>query len=134
MRIRAYIRLQDCTTNDRRAFVSRTQERHGVAAGKIAYYAVEGSSWSGIRHTLNVFEVVGYSNLDKNNVQAWTQDIGPAVPKLTRLYADQIPIAAFFDQAKDKQYAPFLTSFEPDAIEADFSRSRNVFAETGEVI
>ena len=133
MRIRAYIRLQDCTTNDRRAFVSRTQERHGVAAGKIAYYAVEGSSWSAIRRTLAVFEVVGYSNLDKNNVQAWTLDIGPAVPKLTRLYAEEIPIAAFFDQAKHKQYSPVLTSFEPGAIETEFSQSRNAFAESGAI-
>ena len=126
MRIHAYIRLQECTTKDRKAFVPRRQSSHGIARGSIRYYAVEGETWISIRRTLKTFDVMGATQCNSRTVCAWTKDIGPGSGKLFILTDREIPGAAKHENVKvrpgDGLYgvdgaAPELTSFGVGAIE-----------------
>jgi hypothetical protein len=117
MKIRAYIRLQDCRTNNRRAFVPRSQAEHGIAKGRIHYYAVEGGSWNKIRKTLKVFDVVGHTNCRADTVCGWTQDIGTAREGLWKLVPKEVPAAVLWDLVKSRASAPELSSFGVGAIE-----------------
>lgn len=117
MIIRAYIRLQKCTTNSRSAFVGRRWPNHGIAAGPISYYVVEGSSWSHIRRVLKTFDVLGASDINKTVVQAWIQDVGTALGGLRRLSSCEIPKLALFVPEDPRTIAPELTGLGPDAVE-----------------
>ena len=117
MKIGAYIRLQDCRTNNRRAFVPRSQAEHGIAEGRIHYYAVEGGSWNKIRKTLKVFDVVGHTNCRADTVCGWTRDIGTAREGLWKLVPKEVPAAVLWELVKSRASAPELSSFGVGAIE-----------------
>jgi hypothetical protein len=117
MKIRAYVRLQDCRTNNRRAFVPRSQSEHGIAKGKIHYYAVEGGSWNKIRKTLKAFDVVGHTNCRADTVCGYVQDIGTAQERLWKLAPREVPSAAEWEHVKDRRTTPELSSFGIGAIE-----------------
>lgn len=116
MKIKAYIRLQRCTTNDRHAFVARGCEYHGIAKGHVDYWAVEAASWAGIRRVLKTCAVLGHTNCSQRTVCAYVLDIGQAQPKLAKLAEKDVPPAARWNVAwKDESEAPELTSFSADA-------------------
>ena len=119
MKIRAYIRLQDCRTNDRRAFVPRREAAHGIARGTIHYYAIEGDGWTRIRKVLKTFDVVGRNNCNVDTVCGYVQDIGTALEGLWKLQPNEVPAAAEWERVKDRgrREAPELSSFGVGAIE-----------------
>ena len=117
MIIKAYIRLQHCTSNTRRAFVSRRQREHGIAKGQVRYYAVEGSSWAQIRKTLKTFEIMGHSNCRPETVCGYSKDIGTGIARLHPLLSKEVPAVALWENVKDRVTTPELTSFGVSAVE-----------------
>lgn len=116
--IRAYIRLQRFRTNERMAFVGRKWECHGVAAGPILHYWVQGNSWAHIRRVLKTFEVTGHTNVNPMSVQAWTADTGKAEGKLHRIShtpGDMVPDRAQFTIARGKTLSVELKGFDQHA-------------------
>ena len=67
----AVIRLQDCSTNSRRAFVGKAETAHGVAAGQIRKYVATGRNWAKIRQLLKDEGVIGYSRVHPTLVDAF---------------------------------------------------------------
>lgn len=94
MIITAYIRLQDCTTNERRAFIPRGQPAHGVAKGEISYYGVKGGSWSHIRDVLKRFDVLNFSGCRNGTAERSVSDIGHGVGKLWKLSSQELAALA----------------------------------------
>jgi hypothetical protein len=113
MRLRVYVKLQGCNTNDRLAFVGRHRDAHGIAKGLVSIYAVEAESWPGIRRVLKNFDVMGHSACDKSSAQAFVKDIGAAAGRMWRLNPYEVPLPAV--GGLDLPEAPELSSFGPNA-------------------
>ena len=69
--IRATIRLQDCSTNRRRAVIVRGQPAHGSARGLIRTYTVSGPTWTAIRRMLRQLDVIGHTHVRADSVEHW---------------------------------------------------------------
>jgi hypothetical protein len=78
--ITAYVRLQACVTNDRRAFISRNVDTHGTAKGPIDYYEVSGATWNAIRGVLRAEHVIGVTGIRYNTVQGHWEGPGEILP------------------------------------------------------
>jgi hypothetical protein len=90
MIIKAYIKLQDCTSSDRQAFIGRGRSTHGIAQGAINFYLVEGHSWAHIRRVLEAFDVMSAKVCTPETVCAFSADIGEAQGKLHKLTMEEI--------------------------------------------
>lgn len=89
MPIQAMIRLQDCKTNRRRAFVPKGETSHGIARGTVHNYQVTGFTWAHIRRVLKLAEVMGHSNVHADSVDSWTTDSSARAGRLVSLSPGQ---------------------------------------------
>jgi hypothetical protein len=71
--ITAYLRLQSCVTNDRKAFISRNWDTHGTAKGEIHYYEVSGKNWAAILRELRIQRVIGTTSVRAGTVQGFIE-------------------------------------------------------------
>jgi hypothetical protein len=78
--ITAYIRLQACVTNGRRAFVSRNFDTHGTAKGRVDYYEVSGPTWNAIRGVLRAENVIAVTSVREDTVQGHLDGPGEILP------------------------------------------------------
>ena len=91
MKLTIYLRLQRCTTKNRKAFVPRQNASHGIAAGEIRYYALETSSWARARQILKGFDVMGHSQLTEKSAQGFTQKPGQPAHTLLSIPTSLVP-------------------------------------------
>ena len=91
MIIKAKIRLLEAR-NGRQVFLMRGQNEHGIAKGPVSLYQVTGSSFAGIKRTLEIHfresGVMGLSNLSADTVDSYTKDIGSDYARLRKLADD----------------------------------------------
>jgi hypothetical protein len=88
--ITAYLRLQSCVTNSRKAFVSRNWAMHGTARGQIHYYEVSGPTWNAIKRELRANNVMGVTSVREGTVQGSREGQWEARP-LRQIPVSEVP-------------------------------------------
>lgn len=72
--IRAIVKLQSCkTVKGRSAFVRSKDSEHSVVRGRIRHFQVNGNSWAHIRRQLKDYNVMGFTAVHADTVEAWAE-------------------------------------------------------------
>jgi hypothetical protein len=90
LKLTIYLRLQDCSSKDRRAFVAKGKHEHGIANGAVRWYEIEADSWKRARGILKTFDVMGYTGLTEKTAEWFSQDIGTARNHLRRIPLSEV--------------------------------------------